>query len=65
MTGRKRNTVVLNAENLQNLLDALSNRGYDLIGPTLGNGAIVFDKIQTIDDFPIGWSDRHGAGSYQ
>jgi hypothetical protein len=39
---------------LQDLLDALGNAGYTCIGPTLKNGAIVFEPVAHISDMPRG-----------
>ena len=57
--------VVLERQNLQSLLDALRKRGYDLIGPTLLDGAIVFDEISRVEDLPAGWTDEHDGGMYR
>jgi ferredoxin len=47
------------------LFTALRDCGYALIGPTLGDQAIVYDSIQGIDDLPIGWTDEQDAGRYR
>ena len=57
--------VILDRQNLQRLLDALRKRGYDLIGPTLRDNAIVFDEIFTVADLPAGWTDEHDGGVYR
>lgn len=57
--------VVLERQNLQGLLDALRKRGYDLIGPTLRDGAIIFDEIAKVEDMPMGWTDEHDGGKYR
>lgn len=50
---------------LQSILDALKGAGYTLIGPTLGEGAIIYDEIQGIDDLPRGWRDHQEPAAYR
>jgi len=50
---------------LQSVLDALKEAGYTLVGPTLGDGAIIYDQIDGIDDLPRGWTDRQEPASYR
>lgn len=47
------------------LLGAVRAQGYDLIGPTLRDRAIVYDHIDGAEDLPAGWTDRHGPGIYR
>lgn len=55
----------LQAGDLQSLLDALMTRGYDVIGPTIDQGAIVYKSITCADELPRGWTDRQEAGAYR
>jgi len=57
--------VLLDRAGLQALLDALGARGFDVIGPTLRDGAIVYDRIARIEALPVGWTDRQDAGRYR
>ena len=50
---------------LQRVFDALKSAGYTLVGPTLGEGAIIYDEIDGLDDLPKGWTDRHGPATYR
>jgi ferredoxin len=50
---------------LQGILDTLKALGYTLVGPTLGDGAIIYDEIEGIDDLPRGWTDRQEPASYR
>jgi len=52
-------------DGLDELLAALGRRGFELIGPTVRDGAIVYDEIATIDDLPAGWTDEQDGGSYR
>lgn len=52
-------------EALQSLFDALIYRGYTIIGPTIEQDAIVYDRISSTDDLPRGWTDVQGPGTYR
>ncbi|HEV8461161.1 MAG TPA: 4Fe-4S dicluster domain-containing protein [Gaiellaceae bacterium] len=47
------------------LVDALARRGYRVLGPTVRDGAIVYDDLDSADDLPVGWTDRQDAGTYR
>jgi len=55
---------IIEVDHLQELFSALEKRGYSLIGPTIRDGAIVFDSLQSVADLPKGWTDDQRAGSY-
>lgn len=56
---------VINRSDLQLLFDALIDRGYLPVGPTLREGAIVFDKLRGVSDLPEGWTEDQDAGTYR
>lgn len=56
---------IIEREAMDDLLGALRSRGYTLIGPTVGQGAIVYDEITSSDDLPAGWSDEQDGGTYR
>ncbi|MBI2431610.1 MAG: 4Fe-4S dicluster domain-containing protein [Candidatus Hydrogenedentes bacterium] len=56
---------VLERAELDGLLNELKRRGYRLIGPRAERGAIVYDPVETSDDFPAGWQDEHQRGVYR
>jgi formate hydrogenlyase subunit 6/NADH:ubiquinone oxidoreductase subunit I len=56
---------VLDLGGLQALVDALRDRGYQVIGPTVRDGAIVNAEITGLDDLPRGWGDDQDAGRYR
>ena len=58
-------SIVITAENVSRLLAAISERGYELIGPTICEGAIVYDHITSEKDLPKGWTDEQGPGKYR
>ena len=51
--------------NLQILIDELRADGRRVIGPTVADGAIVYDEIASADELPRGWGDEQGPGSYR
>jgi sulfhydrogenase subunit beta (sulfur reductase) len=58
-------SLVVAANELDALLDALRGQGYTLIGPTVRDAAIVLDEIESAADLPIGWTDEQDAGRYR
>lgn len=56
---------VLNAWGLDLLLRELAARGHRVLGPTVRDGAIVYDDIAGTADLPAGWTDRQDAGRYR
>ncbi len=57
--------VVLERCDFQQLLDALHARGYQVIAPTVRDGAIIYDEVDTITELPVGWTDEHAGGLYR
>lgn len=47
------------------LIDALTRKGYRVIGPTVRDGAIVYDELSSAADLPMGWTDEQDGGSYR
>jgi sulfhydrogenase subunit beta (sulfur reductase) len=56
---------ILPRQGLQALIDALQTRGYQVLGPTIREGAIVYDEIVGLSDLPEGWTDLQDAGQYR
>jgi ferredoxin len=56
---------LLTCRNLADLFAALTCHGYDIIGPTIRDGAVVLDRIQSPEQLPAGWTDEQRAGHYQ
>ena len=50
---------------LDRLLDLLRADGRRVIGPTVVDGAIVYDEIRSSADLPGGWTDRQAPGRYR
>jgi len=56
---------VLEASQMGELLEALKRKGYEVIGPTVRDGAIVYDKVESAKDLPAGWTDEQEPGRYR
>jgi sulfhydrogenase subunit beta (sulfur reductase) len=56
---------VLDIDGVQALLDELGRRGYRIVGPTMRDGAIVYDEIGSIAALPRGWTDEQDGGRYR
>jgi ferredoxin len=50
---------------LDQLLDALRRRGFKPIGPTVRQGAIVNEELDSAADLPVGWTDVQEGGTYR
>ena len=57
--------LAIDREDLREIFDALANRGYQVIGPTVRDGAIIYDTVARLEDLPVGWTDRQDAGRYR
>jgi ferredoxin len=57
--------VVVAREHLAQLFDVLRRRGFSLVGPTVRDGAIIYDEINAVGDLPAGWTDQQQGGSYR
>ncbi len=47
------------------LFGALRASGYDIVGPTVRDGAIVYGPLERVEDLPIGWTDTQDGGTYR
>jgi sulfhydrogenase subunit beta (sulfur reductase) len=57
--------ITIAASDLQGLLDALAKMGYRIIGPTVREGAIVYEDIAGSKDLPQGWTDEQERATYR
>jgi sulfhydrogenase subunit beta (sulfur reductase) len=55
----------LERDDLQGLLDVLKGWGYQLVAPTVREGAVVLDEVTSVDDLPVGWTDEQDGGTYR
>src|SRR5215471_797825 len=63
-TSSERNFVFERGQ-LDLLLSALTRRGYRVVGPTVRDGAIVYDEVTSTADLPVGWRDEQDGGTYR
>ncbi|MBV8071659.1 MAG: hypothetical protein JO270_17245 [Acidobacteriaceae bacterium] len=63
MTGTRESTFAISE--LNRLIIALARRDYQVIGPVMRDGAIVYDEIQGAEALPAGWTDEQDAGRYR
>lgn len=57
--------VIVEANQIQTLIGELRKQRYQVIGPTIRDGAIVYDEIDASNDLPIGWADEQDGGHYR
>ena len=57
--------VRLAAGDFQHLLDVLAGRGYQVMGPTLEDGQLIYGEIGQVTDFPIGWTAFQAGGTFR
>lgn len=55
----------LQASLLQQLIETIERRGYEIIGPVVRNGAVVYQRIESVAELPAGWRDEQGPGYYR
>ncbi len=56
---------VFAAGELARLMEVLVRRGFAVIAPTVRDGAIVYDKLESVKDLPAGWTDEQAPGHYR
>jgi ferredoxin len=57
--------LVLDVDGFRALISALRAEGRVVLGPTLREGAVVYDRIESVEDLPIGWRDVQSPGNYR
>ena len=55
----------LEHDRLQSLLDVLTTEGFEVVGPKIDQGAIVYDRLTNASELPRGWTDEQEAGQYR
>lgn len=50
---------------LQGILDALQQAGYQVVGPQVADGAVVYDELNSIAQLPVGVLDEQDGGKYR
>jgi sulfhydrogenase subunit beta (sulfur reductase) len=57
--------LLIEPERLDGLFRALRDRGFQVVGPKLGDGAISYEEIESVADLPAGWTDEQDGGTYR
>ena len=55
----------LEGAELPRLFAALQARGYQVVGPTVRDGAIIYDTLAGPEQLPVGWTDEQDGGKYR
>lgn len=58
-------TLYLCKREFPKLFNALLGDGYQVIGPTISQEAIIYDQISGVQDLPIGWTETQEPGKYR
>jgi sulfhydrogenase subunit beta (sulfur reductase) len=58
-------TQIVNVDALEELVAALKARAYTVVGPTVRDGAVVYEELEAASELPIGWTDVQEGGSYR
>jgi len=58
-------TSVIAPEALTDLVRALADDGFRVVGPIVRDGAIVYDDLESAADLPIGWTEEQDAARYR
>lgn len=64
-TASRRSAKWLTRTGLDQLIARLRELGYVVIGPKLGEGAIVYEPIEGVGDLPAGWTEDQEVGAYR
>ena len=56
---------VIDSVGLDALIAQLSGDGYRVVGPTVRDGAVVYDEVASVADLPAGWTDEQDGGTYR
>ena len=55
---------IIDLNDFSGLFSTLHDHGYTIVGPTIRDGAVVFEHVDTVADLPKGWTDVQEASSY-
>lgn len=57
--------VIVTREHFPQLLVSLHGLGYQVVGPTVRENAIVYDTLNSVEDLPVGYTDEQDDGYYR
>lgn len=64
-SGRGAKHTIIAAQQLPELVACILKRGYELLGPTVRDGAIVYDRLNSAEELPRGWTDVQEPAKYR
>jgi sulfhydrogenase subunit beta (sulfur reductase) len=56
---------VIERKHFDSLLAVLKQHGYRVVGPTVQDGALVYDELASAGDLPAGYTDEQAPGTYR
>jgi Fe-S-cluster-containing hydrogenase component 2 len=56
---------IIESRDFQKLIDVLINEGFQVMAPTIRDSAIIYDRIGSVAELPVGWTDEQEAGMYR
>jgi ferredoxin len=56
---------VIDLDGLAGVINALVDDGFEVIGPTVRDNAVVLDRIEGVADLPAGWGDEQDGAHYR
>jgi sulfhydrogenase subunit beta (sulfur reductase) len=63
--GTVEETRLLDRQHFDQLFHSLQANGYEVVGPTLQDGAIAYVPLDSPDALPSGWTDEQDGGVYR
>lgn len=57
--------LIIKRQHFDSLLATLKQRSYRVVGPTVQEGALVYDELTSADDLPAGYTDEQAPGTYR
>src|SRR5581483_2468832 len=56
---------LLTPAGLGTMIESLRRMGYEVIGPTVRDGSIVYERLKSAAELPAGWTDEQRPGHYR
>lgn len=56
---------LMDREHFGSFFSSLPANGYEIIGPTVLDGAIVYTHLDSAQELPSGWTDEQSGGTYR
>lgn len=60
-----RRPAVVSDGQLEKLIATLLSDGFEVIGPTVRDGAITYEPVKSLSDLPAGWTDEQEPARYR